>query len=52
MIASGKTTRQISAELALSMKTVSTYRARLLDKMNMKSAAELAAYAVRHGLTD
>jgi DNA-binding NarL/FixJ family response regulator len=52
MIAGGKTTRQISAELALSMKTVSTYRARLLDKMNMKSAAELAAYAVRNHLTD
>jgi two-component system invasion response regulator UvrY len=52
MIAAGKTTRQISAELALSMKTVSTYRARLLDKMRMKSAAELAAYAVRHRLTD
>jgi two-component system invasion response regulator UvrY len=52
MIAVGKTTRQISAELALSVKTVSTYRARLLDKMNMRSAAELAAYAVRHHLTE
>jgi len=52
MIAAGKTTRQISAELALSVKTVSTYRARLLDKMNMKTAAELAAYAVRHHLAD
>jgi two-component system invasion response regulator UvrY len=50
MIAAGKTTREISAELALSMKTVSTYRSRLLEKMNMRSAAELAAYAVRHHL--
>jgi two-component system invasion response regulator UvrY len=52
MIAAGKSTRQISAELALSVKTVNTYRSRLLDKMNMKSAAELAAYAVRHHLAD
>ena len=52
MIAAGKSTRQISAELALSVKTVNTYRSRLLDKMNMKSAAELAAYAVRHRLAD
>jgi len=52
MIAAGKTTREISAELALSMKTVSTYRSRLLEKMNMRSAAELAAYAVRHHLAD
>jgi two-component system, NarL family, invasion response regulator UvrY len=52
MIAAGKTTRQISAELVLSIKTVSTYRSRLLDKMDMKSAAELAAYAVRHHLAD
>jgi hypothetical protein len=49
---SGKSTRQISAELALSIKTVSTYRTRLLDKMHMKTAAELAAYAVRHSLAD
>jgi two-component system, NarL family, invasion response regulator UvrY len=52
MIAAGKTTRQISAELVLSIKTISTYRSRLLDKMDMKSAAELAAYAVRHRLAD
>jgi len=52
LIAAGKSTRQISAELALSVKTVSTYRSRLLDKMNMKTATELAAYAVRHHLAD
>jgi two-component system invasion response regulator UvrY len=52
MIAAGKSTRQISAELALSVKTVSTYRSRLLDKMKMKTATELAAYAVRHHLAD
>jgi two-component system, NarL family, invasion response regulator UvrY len=52
MIAAGKSTRQISVELALSVKTIGTYRSRLLDKMNMKSAIELAAYAVRHHLAD
>jgi two-component system, NarL family, invasion response regulator UvrY len=52
MIAAGKNTRQISAELSLSVKTVSTYRSRLLEKMNMRTAAELAAYAVRHHLAD
>jgi two-component system invasion response regulator UvrY len=50
MIASGKSTRQIAADLALSVKTVSTYRARLFHKMHVTSIAELAAYAVRHGL--
>jgi two-component system, NarL family, invasion response regulator UvrY len=52
MIAAGKNTREISAELSLSVKTVSTYRSRLLEKMNMRTAAELAAYAVRHHLAD
>jgi len=52
MIAAGKSTRQISQELSLSVKTVSTYRARIFEKMQMKCPAQLAAYAVRHGLTD
>ena len=52
MIAAGKATRQIAAELALSVKTVSTYRARIFLKMQMKSPAELAAYVVRHRLSD
>jgi two-component system invasion response regulator UvrY len=52
MIAAGKSTRQISIELALSVKTISTYRARIFEKMQMKSTAELAAYAVRNRLTD
>jgi len=50
LIAIGKSTRQIAADLTLSAKTVSTYRARLLEKMRLKSTAELASYAVRHGL--
>ena len=52
MIASGKPTRQIAAELALSAKTVNTYRARILEKMRMKSTAELTAYVVRQKLVE
>ena len=40
-LASGKTVTEIAAELALSVKTVSTYRARILEKMDMKNNAEL-----------
>ena len=50
LIASGKELKEISAELSLSAKTVSTYRARLLDKMNMKTNAELTHYAIVNGL--
>jgi len=50
LIASGKEVKEISSELALSAKTVSTYRARLLEKMNMKSNAELTHYAIQNGL--
>jgi DNA-binding NarL/FixJ family response regulator len=39
-------------ELGLSVKTVSTYRARILEKMSMRSNAEIAAYAVRNHLVD
>ena len=52
MIAVGKSTRWISTELALSVKTISTYRARIFEKMQMKSPAELAAYVVRNRLSD
>lgn len=50
LIASGKEVKEISSELALSAKTVSTYRARLLEKMNMKTNAELTHYAIQNGL--
>jgi two-component system invasion response regulator UvrY len=52
LIAAGRSTRDISTQLSLSTKTVSTYRTRLLDKMGMKTSAELMAYAVRHHLAD
>ena len=50
LIARGKTVTVIAAELALSVKTVSTYRKRVLEKMNMSSNAELYRYAVHHSL--
>jgi DNA-binding NarL/FixJ family response regulator len=52
MIAAGKATRRISDELKLSVKTIGTYRARIFEKMKMKSPAELAAYVVRNRLSD
>ncbi|HZQ06201.1 MAG TPA: response regulator transcription factor [Anaerolineae bacterium] len=50
MIASGKEVGQIAEELTLSVKTVSTYRARILEKMNMKTNAELTHYAIENKL--
>jgi two-component system invasion response regulator UvrY len=50
LLGSGKTVGEIAAELSLSVKTVSTYRARLLEKMGMKTNAELMSYAIRNGL--
>ncbi len=50
MIASGKTVGEIATELALSVKTVSMYRARLLQKMQLRHNAELTHYAIRHRL--
>jgi len=52
MIASGKTITQIADELHLSATTVSTHRARILDKMSMTNNAELMRYAMRNGLID
>jgi DNA-binding NarL/FixJ family response regulator len=51
-IAAGRTVKEISARLALSEKTISTYRTRLLEKMQMHSNAELIQYALREGLAD
>jgi DNA-binding NarL/FixJ family response regulator len=52
MIASGKTVGEIADILALSVKTVSTYRSRVLEKMQMKNNAELTHYAVRNRLVE
>jgi DNA-binding NarL/FixJ family response regulator len=52
MIATGKTATEIARELSLSVKTVSTYRSRILEKMKMKNNAELTHYAIRNRLVD
>ena len=52
MIASGKTPTEIAEALNLSVKTVSVYRARLLEKMNLRNNAELTHYGLKHGLAD
>ena len=49
-MASGKTVGQIAQELHLSVPTVSTYRARILEKMGMSTNAELIRYALSHHL--
>jgi two-component system, NarL family, invasion response regulator UvrY len=50
MIANGKTIKGISNELYLSEKTISTYRARVLKKMNMKTNADLINYSIKNSL--
>jgi two-component system invasion response regulator UvrY len=50
MIASGKTVSDIATELALSVKTISMYRARLLEKMKLRHNAELTHYAIKNNL--
>jgi len=52
MLARGKTVSQIAREISLSVKTVSTYRARLSEKMNMHTTAELIRYAILNRLVD
>lgn len=49
-LASGKTVSEIAGELFLSVKTISTYRRRILDKMSMKKNAELTHYAIKNNL--
>jgi two-component system, NarL family, invasion response regulator UvrY len=52
MIASGRTVKQIADEIGLSVKTVSTYRARILLKTGLKTTAELIRYALQTQLVD
>ena len=52
LIASGKTLKEIGVELALSEKTIATYRARIAEKMGLSSNVDLTRYAMRHGLVD
>lgn len=52
LIASGKMATEIAKELSLSVKTISTYRTRILEKMGMKNNAELMHYAIQHRLVE
>jgi two-component system, NarL family, invasion response regulator UvrY len=52
MIASGKSVGHIAEELAISISSVSTLRARILKKLGMKTTAEITRYAIKHELVD
>jgi DNA-binding NarL/FixJ family response regulator len=52
LLATGKTVTEIAMELSLSVKTVSTYRARLLDKLDLKNTAQIIRYALERGLVE
>jgi len=52
MIVSGESLTAIANKLSLSVKTVSTYRSRILEKMNMKNNAQLVRYAIQHRLVE
>jgi two-component system invasion response regulator UvrY len=52
LIALGKSVREIAEKLSLSIKTISTYRARILEKMKMRTNAQLTHYGIRNGLVD
>jgi len=52
LIVAGKSLTAIADELSLSVKTVSTHKTRILEKMGISSQVELVRYAIRHGLLD
>ncbi len=52
MIGSGMTVSEIAGELSLSVKTISTYRTHILEKMNLKNNADIMQYVITHGLVD
>lgn len=52
LIASGKTVTEIADTLCISVKTVSTYRSRILEKMDMRNNAELTNYCIKEGLVE
>ena len=52
LLASGKTVKEVGGELSLSVKTISTYRSRILEKMKMRNNSELMRYVLRHKLIE
>jgi DNA-binding NarL/FixJ family response regulator len=51
LLSEGKTTREIASHLKISVKTVETYKQKIMDKLDIHSVAELTKYAIREGLT-
>jgi len=51
LLAEGKSTKDIASELFLSVKTIETYRQRIMDKLNIHNLADLIKFAIREGLT-
>ncbi|MBI4292366.1 MAG: response regulator transcription factor [Betaproteobacteria bacterium] len=52
LLASGKRASEIAEKLHLSVKTVSTYRTRILRKLNLRTTPEIMRYAIKHGIVD
>ena len=52
MIASGNTVKEVAANLFLSVKTVSTYKARIYEKMKLQTRVDITSYAIRNKLID
>lgn len=51
LLAEGRSTKEIAADLSVSVKTVETHRRQIMDKLDLRSVAELTKYAIREGLT-
>jgi DNA-binding NarL/FixJ family response regulator len=52
MIASGKSLADMASQMSISVKTVSVYRARVLEKMHLKNNAELTHYAIKNQIVE
>ena len=52
LLAAGKSNKEVAAALTLSTRTVETYRARLMCKLKLRSAADIVRYAIRHNLVE